>query len=148
VLESIPGVEAEAFLFRGTIAGWPGRYGVSPTSESPLVATHFAVAAGNAGRAEGVVYVIPRAAVADKILPPQYNALPYELEVPLDILPANIPRVSVRVVPASEARSILRELGCEVPSDIVDAERLTTALKIAPPMTSDQIAAFLKAIGL
>jgi RHS repeat-associated protein len=139
---------AEEYLFRGTTEGYAGRYGVSPTSLSPSVATNFATQSTTMHGGEGVVYVIPRSRAQSIELPPQDNALAYELEIPLDISPAEIAGISVKAVPVSEARRILHSIGHATPERIYSNDSLTTTLKNQESMSADQIRAFLKAIGL
>lgn len=116
------------------------------TRVSPGVAAHFAVQSGTIGGTEGIIYIIPRSLVAGKRLPRQLNALLYEFEVPLDIPPLDIPKFSIQTVTASQARSILRESGYNVPYSI--GYDMTPVLELAPKMTAEQRAAFLKAVGL
>ncbi|MEV7884238.1 DUF6531 domain-containing protein [Streptomyces sp. NPDC002817] len=103
-------------LFRGTTRGFEGspgvqRYGITPTSSDPGVATVFATQAERFG--EAVVEIYPRRALQG--VPVHEGYIVREAEWPVELSPAELSsRASVQV-PSNVAREILSEMGVNVP---------------------------------
>lgn len=88
--------------------------------------------------------MIPESSVFGKILPPQRNALLYELEVPLAVAPSKIPGVSTHVLSVSEARALLQQSGVSTPPRIYTPLELTEQLGSRIPTTPKQLSEVIK----
>jgi RHS repeat-associated protein len=137
-------------LFRGTAQGYDGgqaslRAGITPASTDPKVAAAFATHAEQFG--QGVVHVATPADLAGLKVELNAGYLPYEAEAYVSTTPADFASRASTTISASTARSVLREMGIQVPGLIVSPADLTGFLRASPLMSSQQIAEFLARIG-
>jgi len=133
-------------LFRGTSEGFAGNAsvqatGVTPASTDPLVATLFATEAENFGR--GVVHIALPADLAGVTIGPGNVLSGLESEVGVHITPAEFEARASVTLSVAQARSILKELGVQMPTIIRDVSALDYELKTTPRLTSKQIQEFL-----
>jgi hypothetical protein len=137
---------AERFLYRGTTRGWPGGGGPqavrrTPTTTDPLVATLFAIECCRHGL--GIVHAVSARSVAGQIV--LGNVLSgLECEIGLSITPLEFESHSIHWIRADAARSILAELGFQLPITISTRLRLRNELKESLRLTESQIVEFHK----
>jgi len=131
-------------IFRGTSVGFEGNaaqkaLGISPGSTDPAVATMFATQSENYG--EGILYISNTRLLGQVGL--TANVLKEtEIEVAAKIKPADYAKYAQGYITASEARSILKSIGVEVPSRISRNTNISTLLEGRTKMTKEQIDKF------
>ncbi|MFF2082373.1 RHS repeat-associated core domain-containing protein [Nocardia sp. NPDC058176] len=133
-------------LFRGTTQGYEGspaaqRVGVTPTSSDPAVATIFATGAERYG--EAVVQIARGEDIADIERLTGYGVISREAEVPLDISPADFSSRASIEIPASVARSILGDMGINIPRSI-DLGNMDAIMDETPKLSSEQVREFVE----
>jgi filamentous hemagglutinin len=135
-------------LFRGTSEGYPGSpglqaVGVTPASTDPAVATVFGTAAQQYGN--GVVHIaMPGDIAAVDII--EGNVLSgAEAEVGVNMPPTQFADQASVTITADQARSILSEIGINVPPNItMRGTDLTRYLESLPRLTPEQIQTFVQ----
>lgn len=136
-------------LFRGTSAGYPGnpglqRIGITPTSTDPGVATVFATESATS-HGNGVVHIAkPKDLIGVDIFPAgnTSTALPaIEAEVGVGVAPAQFANKASITITAEQARSILANMGIEVPAKISKGQ-ITSTLESTIKLTPAQIQQF------
>jgi hypothetical protein len=133
------------FFYRGTSRNWPGSQALqllnlTPISTDPLVATLFAVESARFG--EGVVYMCRRSAVAELIAPG--NVLSeLERELVVGVSPKEFAeRFVTATVDAQYARTVLAEMGCELPAQIADKNVLDWHLRTSARLREQDLTIF------
>ncbi len=136
-------------LFRGTSVGYAGspgtqKVGITPTSTDPGVATIFATHSEQFG--QGVVQVAksgnPNLAGVARY--PGYIAA--EAEVGVEVVPDAFAQAADLTIPASQARSILGDMGISIPRQI-GVQDLSPTLASTPKLTPEQITEFVCRAG-
>lgn len=116
---------------------------MTPVSTDPLVSTFFAAEANSMG--EGVMHIVPRWKVADKVI--EGNVLRgLEAEVGIAMSPTRFAAVA-ETYSLSAARQTLIDMGFSVPSSIAGKAGLDAALRFSPRLTPSQAGRFVGAIG-
>jgi RHS repeat-associated protein len=136
-------------LFRGTSVGWPGSVamqatGVVPTSSDPLVSTLFALESASKG--DGVLHIALSSDLEGVVIQPgsrgTLSALEQEFEVGINATEfASRASISISV---DQARTILGDMGFELPNKISSYEELNYYMHNTPRMTSEQIGEFIQ----
>ncbi|MEU8762992.1 ricin-type beta-trefoil lectin domain protein, partial [Streptomyces sp. NPDC048659] len=131
-------------VFRGTTEGFDGspgtqRVGVTPTSSDPGVATIFATHSQQYG--DSVVQIATPDDLVGVATHEGYIAR--EMEVGVEISPADFSRRSSISIPASAAREILGRMGVNIPMRI-GIEDLNPLLEMTPKLTAQQIGQFVR----
>jgi hypothetical protein len=127
-------------------ARWPlARDGHGYTVTDPKVAAAFATHAEQFG--QGVVHLATPADLTGLKVELNAGYLPYEAEAYVSTTPADFAARASTTISASTARSVLGEMGIQVPGLIISPADLTTFLRNSPLMSSEQIAQFLARIG-
>ena len=137
-------------LFRGTSEGYEGgagslKTGITPASTDPKVATAFATRAEAYG--QGVLQVATPGDLSGLKVDVNAGYFPYEAESYVGTTPGDFAARASITIPADAARSVLREMGIDVPWQIASNGDLTTFLRGSPLMDPGQIAEFLARIG-
>jgi hypothetical protein len=111
---------------------------VTPASTDPKVAAAFATHAEQFG--QGVVQVATPGDLAGLKVELGAGYLPYEAEAYVGTTPADFAARASTTITASNARSVLGDMGIFVPGQIAAPEDLTTFLRGSPLMSSEQVA--------
>ncbi|MET9734682.1 DUF6531 domain-containing protein [Streptomyces sp. NPDC006458] len=132
-------------LFRGTTLGFEGspgvqRYGITPTSSDPGVATVFATQAERFG--EAVVEIYPRRALQG--VPVHEGYIAREAEWPVELSPADLSSRASLQVPSAVARDILAEMGVNVPRRVRNEDIDPLLEYDIPKLSPEQIAKFVE----
>lgn len=139
----------ETYYFRGTTEGYPGnsalqRLGITPTSTDPLVSTVFATNGEQYGK--GVLYIASSSDLKG-ISSTSSNVLSsFEKEVAFDMQPLEFANRASLSVSSSQARTILKNMGYNIPSKI-STDEISDILKNAPTLGQDDIMRFVKMAG-
>ncbi len=142
----LPSKPNDNILFRGTSTGYAGnpslqRLSVTPTTRNPAVATVFGTNSSNFG--QGVVFAVKEKTVA-KLATVEQNVLgKKEVEVPLNLTPIEFQRLAKKSITATQASSILKNMGINIPSNI-STNQIDAIIDALPPMNASQIAYFYK----
>ncbi|MQY25039.1 putative T7SS-secreted protein [Nocardia aurantia] len=136
--------ECEQPLFRGTTEGYGGsqamqRAGATPTSTDPGVATVFGIHSGSYG--EAVLQIALPEDIVGVIRDTGY--IRAESEVLLGITPEEFAAKASVSIPVPVARSILEDMGIQLPSRI-SIEDISALLLDTPKLSSSQIGQFLE----
>jgi filamentous hemagglutinin len=137
-------------LFRGTSEGYAGNpgaqaAGVTPTTTDPVVATLFATHSNQFGR--GVIHIAADGdiATATRVGGNAGTTLPsLEREVGVAMSPQQFADSASITITASQGRTILSEMGINVPASIRDPAKLQEWLLDTARLTSEQTAEFLR----
>lgn len=140
-------VLGDIYLFRGSTEAFAGnpvlqKLGISPTSIDPVVATTFA-AEGAARGANPVVMFGRRADFVESLGMGNVRSV-LEREVTVALLPQRLAELAPHSIPLSRARTILKEMGIEVPATFSSSGKATEFLESAPRMTVEQVHEFIQ----
>jgi len=132
------------FFFRGTSAGYEGnpsllRAVATPTSTNPAIATLFATESERYG--SGVLHIASSSEL--KGVTTTANVLQgIEKEVVFDMLPSEFAQKAGVTITAAESRSILKEMGVNIPSNVTKENLSSLALSM-PNMSQFDINYFV-----
>jgi hypothetical protein len=133
------------FYYRGTTREWPGSealqsLNLTPVTTDPLIATLFALESSRFG--EGVVYLCLKSEVAEMI--DSGNVLSeLERELVIGVSPKEFAERLVAItIEAQSARTILAEMGYELPARIADKNILDWHLRASARLRDQDVASF------
>ena len=133
------------FYYRGTTRDWPGSealqsLNLTPVTTDPLVATLFAIESSRFG--EGVVYLCRTSTVAELI--GSGNVLSeLERELVVGVSPKEFTERFIRAtVEAQYARTVLAELGYELPAQVADKNVLDWNLRTSARLREQDVLSF------
>lgn len=135
-------------FFRGTSKGYAGNrtsqlLGLTSVSTDPVVATIFAIQSQTRHGVTGLVHVaIPNDLAGLRFVEghPAYREL--ELELRIELLPAEFSKRASITLTAQKARAILKGMGIELPATIYSHGAITETLRDTPRLTLSQIQTF------
>jgi hypothetical protein len=142
--------EEDGPFFRGTSKGYPGNrtsqiLGLTSISTDPVVATIFATQSQTRHGVTGLVHVAMPNDLADLRFVeghPAYREL--ELELRIELQPAEFSKRASITLTAQEARAILSDMEIELPSKIYSHNAITETLRNTSRLEFSQIQTFLQ----
>jgi hypothetical protein len=138
----------DVYLFRGTTEGFPGhpalqKFGITPASVDPLVATVFGLEGKNKGNA--ILSFGSRSSFESGAIDLGNVRRTLEREVQVDLLPSEFAKRAQGTISVDKARQILKDMGiADLPTSIRSFNDSTQILENTPRLTPEQIHEFLK----
>ncbi|WP_109435946.1 hypothetical protein [Aquimarina sp. AU119] len=136
------------YLFRGTTKGFKGgtqtiKAGVTPTSSNPAVATLYSIFNKTNHGGDGIVEIARTSDMINSILGSGYLA--HDREVVVKMLPEIFSQKTMNVT-TGVARSVLKDMGINLPAAVKDASTFDQLLKGLPDFSGEQVLDFFQRV--
>jgi hypothetical protein len=138
----------DIYLFRGTTEGFPGhpalqKFGITPASVDPLVATVFGLEGKNKGNA--ILSFGSRSSFESGEIDLGNVRRTLEREVQVDLPPSEFQKRAQGTISVDRARQILKDMKiADLPASLRSFNDSTQILESTPRLTPEQINEFLK----